>query len=120
MPAICWVLIKKTRAEVEFERVGSVPVTGISVLLDRVKIISNYEEDDKAEIRLIPFVGVISDKPRVGDELQTLFNESEGIVDGDHPWNYLRFNDVADGDTLDDPRVPFCIQVAGIIRPHST
>ncbi len=94
---------KKTRAEVVFERVGAVPVTGISVLLDRVKIISNYEEDDKAEIRLIPFVGVISDKPRVGEELQTLFNESEGIVDGDHPWNYLRFNDVADGDTLETP-----------------
>ncbi|WP_300456178.1 hypothetical protein [Desulfobacula sp.] len=94
---------KKTRAEVEFERVGSVPVTSISVLLDRVKIISNYEEDDKAEIRLIPFVGVISDKPRVGDELQTLFTDSEDLNDGNHPWNYLRFNDVADGQTLDTP-----------------
>ncbi|ACN17838.1 conserved hypothetical protein [Desulforapulum autotrophicum HRM2] len=94
---------KKTRAEVAFERVSSVPVSSISVMLDRVKILSNYEEDDEAEIRLIPFVGVISDKPRVGDELQTLFTDSEEISDGDHPWNYLRFNDVADGQTLETP-----------------
>lgn len=94
---------KKTRAEVEFERVGSVPVASISVLLDRVKIISNYESDDKAEIRLMPFVGVISDKPRVGEELQTIFTDSEDIHDGNHLWNYLRFNNVADGQTLETP-----------------
>ncbi|MFH2092310.1 MAG: hypothetical protein ABIJ31_08095 [Pseudomonadota bacterium] len=94
---------KKTRAEVEFERVSSVPVSSISVILDRVKILSNYEEDDKAEIRLFPFVGVISDKPRVGEQLQTLFTDSEDINDSDHPWNHLRFNDVKDGQTLETP-----------------
>jgi len=94
---------KKTRAEVEFQRVSSVPVASISVSLDRVKIISNYEDDDHAEIRLLPFVGVVSDKPCVGENLKTLFSESEAIIDGDHPWDYLRFNDVADGQTLETP-----------------
>ncbi len=95
---------KKTRAEVEFKRVSSVPVSNLEVLLDRVKILSNYEEDDNtAEINLLPYVGVVSDKPQEGDALHAVFTESEAIIDGDHPWHYLRFAGVTDGQTLETP-----------------
>lgn len=94
---------KKTRAEVEFERVSSVPVANISVELNRVKILSNYEDDDKAEVRLVPFVGVVSDKPASSDRAHNLFSDSEGLIDGNHTWDYLRFGNVADGQTLETP-----------------
>lgn len=89
---------KKTRAGVEFERVSSVPVSNLSVSLDQVEIISNYE-NGLAQISLIPFVGVISDSPRQGDELFTLFSDIDDS--GDDPWNYLKFGYVDDGDVLD-------------------
>ncbi|VFQ45323.1 hypothetical protein [Desulfoluna butyratoxydans] len=93
---------RKTRAEVEFRRVSSVPVTRLEVTLDRVKIISNYEEkDDTAEIRMYPYVGVVSDKPGEGDTLHALFTESEDIRTNYHGWDYLRFNGVKDGQELD-------------------
>ncbi|SCY14260.1 hypothetical protein [Desulfoluna spongiiphila] len=95
---------KKTRAEVEFKRVSSVPVANLEVVLDRVKIISNYEEaGNTAEINMLPFVGVVSDKPQEGDALHAVFTESEAIIDGNHSWNYLRFGGVKDGQTLETP-----------------
>ncbi|WP_300675120.1 hypothetical protein, partial [Desulfoluna sp.] len=95
---------KKTRAEVEFRRVSSVPVSNLKVELDRVKIIANYESaGNNAEISMLPYVGVISDKPGEGDALHSLFTESEAIIDGNHGWGYLRFGGVKDGQTLETP-----------------
>jgi len=92
---------KKTRAEVEFQRIKSVPVNSLSVMLDRVTIISNYESDDDssgAEIRLLPYVGLISDKPRGGLNTHTLFSDED---DGSNAeLGYLRFNHVEDGDVI--------------------
>ncbi|MCK4710973.1 MAG: hypothetical protein KAU21_20325, partial [Gammaproteobacteria bacterium] len=92
---------RKTRAEVEFQRIKSVPVNSLSVVLDSVKIISNYEPDDDAsgaEIRLLPYVGLISDRPREGVNTHTLFSdEDDGSAEVS---GYLRFNHVEDGDVL--------------------
>jgi hypothetical protein len=89
---------KKTRAEVEFQRIKSVPINTLSVVLDKVKIISNYESDDDAEIRLLPYVGLISDRSRGGINTHTLFSDED---DGsDAASGYLRFYHVGDGDVI--------------------
>ena len=92
---------KKTRAEVAFERVSSLPLRQVTVTLDQVKIISNAEPDDDptgAEIQLLPFVGLIDDRPRDGVDSRALFSVTDDSSDG--PWNHLWYTHVSDGDVL--------------------
>jgi len=95
---------RKTRADVEFSRVGSAPVESITVNLDKVKIISNYEDDDNAKIRMIPFVGVVGDAHYSSTEIHSLFSSID-VADGtdEEGWDYLWFTHVADGQTLETP-----------------
>ncbi|MCK4502926.1 MAG: hypothetical protein KAU22_07805, partial [Desulfuromonadales bacterium] len=69
-----------------------------------MKIISNYEDDDQADVRLTPFVGVVGDRPRSGDKIQKLFSDVQTIGEADlQGYHYMSFSGVADGDTLETP-----------------
>ena len=89
---------RKTRAQVEFQRIHSVPVLTLSVTLDSLKIISNQEDDNDASVQIKPFVGLINDRPRDGLNTHSLFSDQD---DGSNAASgYLRFYGVADGDIL--------------------
>ncbi len=92
---------KKTRAKVELQRISSVPVNAVSVMLNSVKIISNYESSDDpsgAEVELSPFVGLIDDRERHGLNTHALFSQTDDSSAG--AWNQLRFTHVKNGNVL--------------------
>jgi len=89
---------KKTRANVTFERVGSVALSKIIVSLDKVKILSNHESGDSfnAEVILTPFIGVVSDKD--GNSEHTVFNNTKS-----DSRSVKYYYGVASGTTLEFP-----------------
>lgn len=99
---------KKTRANLSFERVSSIPARKIKVTLNTVKIISNRESDnnsDDAEVILEPFVGEVSDRyyeryPHEPHGLMSGWSTSMGIANLEH-------NNVKDGDLLSPETVIF-------------
>lgn len=93
---------KKTRANVHFDRVASIPASTIKVTLNEIKIIYNKESTgnaDDAEVILEPYVGEVSDVnySSYPYEPHGVFNrrssEEQGIAN-------LEYNNVKDGDTL--------------------
>jgi hypothetical protein len=94
---------KKTRAELEFERISSLPVDKVTVKLDTIHIIYNYESSsnsDGAEIEISPFVGLIDDRERYGLNTHALFSQTSYSSGSNGAWNRLRFNHVEDGDVI--------------------
>jgi len=101
---------KKSRAKINFSRVSTVPINTMKISLDRVKIISNQEADgaanyNGAEIKITPYVGVISDKERIGDDyrngelLHRIFAQ-ESMASNGALRNVTFYNGVDDGDII--------------------
>lgn len=93
---------KKTRANLNFERVTSIPARRIKVTLNTVKIIGNKEDkknSDDAEIIFEPYVGEVNDADYNSQPyephgvMDTWSNNGEGIAN-------LTYNNVEDGQTL--------------------
>lgn len=93
---------KKTRANLNFERVTSIPAQRIKVTLNTVKIIANKEDknnSDDAEIIFEPYVGEVNDSDYNSHPyephgvMDTWSNNGEGIAN-------LAYSKVKDGQTL--------------------
>lgn len=93
---------RKTRANLNFERVTSIPAQRIKVTLNKVEIIANKEDKDNsddAEIIFEPYVGEVNDSDYNSHPyephgvMDTWFNNGEGIAN-------LKYSNVKDGQTL--------------------